>query len=121
MLFVIGGAYQGKLDYVRERFGLDETDIFCCGEDKDLDLSKRCIYHYEKYVTYAMRNGKTPVTEFPDDKIVIMDDLNCGVVPADPEIRAYRETVGRAGCAVTRNADEVVRVFCGLPKTLKSL
>lgn len=120
MLFVIGGAFQGKLDYVKERFGLSDADICTCTADEKPDFSKRCIYHYENYVMYAMRKGLTPVSGFAQDSIVIMDDLNCGVVPVDPEIRAYREAVGKAGCALTNSADEVVRVFCGLPKTLKA-
>ena len=120
MLFVIGGSYQGKLDYVKERFNLNDKDIYTCTKDKEIDLSKRCINHYENYVYYAMKNGlKLPKT-FDADQIVIMDDINCGVVPVDPEIRSWREAVGRAGSEISRNADEVVRVFCGLPKTLKS-
>lgn len=120
MLFVIGGAYQGKLDYVKERFGIDDSEIFTCTEDSAPDFSKRVIYHYEKYVMYAVRNGEEPFCGFADNQIVIMDDLNCGVVPVDAGIRAYREAAGRAGCALTRRADEVVRIFCGLPKMLKS-
>lgn len=120
MLFVIGGSYQGKLDYVKERFGLNDSDIFTCTKENDLDNSFRCIYHYENYVFYAMKHGITPFTGFEADKIVIMDDINCGVVPIDPEIRRWREAVGRAGAALTRKANEVVRVYCGLPKTLKT-
>lgn len=120
MLFVIGGAYQGKLDYVKERFELKDEDIFTCTKDGQPDLSKRCIYHYENFVWYGMKNEVSVPTEFGQDKIIIMDDINCGVVPIDPEIRAWREAVGRAGSAISRFADEVVRVYCGLSKTLKS-
>lgn len=28
MIFVFGGAYQGKLDFVKEKFGLSDNDIF---------------------------------------------------------------------------------------------
>lgn len=120
MLFVIGGSYQGKLDYVKERFTLTESDIYTCTKNADIDLSKRCIYHYENYVFYAMKNNLSLPAEFSSDQIIIMDDINCGVVPVDPEIRSWREALGRAGAALSRKADEVVRVYCGLPKTLKS-
>jgi len=119
MLFVTGGAYQGKLDYVMNRYHLRESDICFCSENEAPDFSVKCICHYEKYVMYAVRNGIEPVTCFDGDMIVIMDDICCGVVPADPETRAFREAAGRTGCALTRSADEVVRIFCGLPATLK--
>lgn len=119
MLFIIGGSYQGKLDYAKERFSLKDDDIFTCEKDKEIDLSKKCIYHYENYVYYAMKNGLKLPKSFDSEQIVIMDDINCGVVPVDPEIRLWREAVGRAGSEISRFADEVVRLYCGLPKTLK--
>ncbi len=120
MLFVTGGAYQGKSEYVRKRFGLNDEEIYTCNEDEMPDFSKRCINHYEKYILFAMRNNENPRTDFNDDQIIVMDDMNCGVVPVDEEIRAYRESVGRTGCALARNATEVVRLFCGIPKTIRS-
>ena len=30
MILIIGGAYQGKLEYVKERFAIKEEDIFSC-------------------------------------------------------------------------------------------
>ena len=57
MELIIGGAYQGKLDYAKEKYSLSEQDIFECSEDKDIDTSKKCIYHYEKYLMYCCKNG----------------------------------------------------------------
>ena len=48
MDLIIGGAYQGKLDHVKEKYCINESDVFECADDKDIDLSFRCIYHYEK-------------------------------------------------------------------------
>ena len=33
MDLIIGGAYQGKLTYAREKYGLKDKDIYTCTED----------------------------------------------------------------------------------------
>ena len=119
MELIIGGAYQGKLDFAKEQYNLKEADVFECTEDKDIDSSKRCIYHFEKYLMYCHRNGISPVLDLGNDTIVIADDIFCGVVPIDPEIRAWREFCGRSLAAITRKSDHVTRIFCGLPQVLK--
>ena len=118
MDLIIGGAYQGKLDYAKEKYGLSENDVFDCSEDRDLDTSKRCIYHYEKYLMYCYEKGVSPLLKL-EGRIVIADDIFCGVVPVDAKIRAWREYCGRSLAALTRKADSVTRIFCGLPQVLK--
>ena len=119
MKLIIGGAYQGKLEYAKEKFMIREDDIFECRADKYIDTEKRCIYHYEEYLLYCFRNGLSPVLDFDEDTIVIMNDIFCGVVPVDAEIRGWREFCGRSGAALTKKADHVTRIFCGLPQELK--
>ncbi len=51
--------------------------------------------------------------------IVTMDELGCGVVPMDYADRAYRETAGRIGCFLARQAREVYRVVCGVETQIK--
>jgi len=119
MDLIIGGAYQGKLDHAKEKYDLKDSDIFTCTADSDIDTSKRCIYAYQEYLLYCYRNGLEPVTDLPKDAIVIMNDIFCGVVPVDKETRGWREFCGRAGSALTKKADHVTRIFCGLPQELK--
>ena len=98
MDLIIGGAYQGKLDHAKEKYGID---------------------HYELYLMHCYRSGKEPFMEFGDDTVVIMNDIFCGVVPVDKEIRGWREYCGRAAGELTRKAVHVTRIFCGLPQELK--
>ena len=118
MDLIIGGAFQGKLEYARRTYGLRKSDVCECSIDKEPDLSKRCIYHFERYVLWCMRNDKEPQLEL-GDRIIIMNDIFCGVVPAEPEARAWREKSGRVMSALAKNADSVTRLFCGIPKRLK--
>lgn len=119
MELIIGGAYQGKLDYARETCGLTEADICLCTPETAPAENCRCWYHYEQYVLFCLRRGETPKIPGRSDAVVIADDIFCGVVPMDAETRLWREETGRALAALTARADRVTRLFCGLPLTLK--
>ena len=42
MKLIIGGAFQGKTQFAKTRFGLSEADIFRC-DGTDIDFSRRPI------------------------------------------------------------------------------
>ena len=135
MELVTGGAFQGKTDYAVRKYGFTESEIFECTEDAEPDFSALCVTHYERYVMRCLREGSQPRTDFgtsfccsggvcvpgggPEPIVIIMDDIFCGVVPADPELRAWRELCGRTLTALAQNAETVTRLFCGIPKTIK--
>ena len=119
MELIIGGAYQGKLSYAREKYGLSDQDIFTCTENGELDTRSRCIRHLEEYVWGCLKNGREPTQDFREDAVLIARDISAGIVPIDPEQRAWREAVGRYLSALAAKADTVTRIFCGLPQRLK--
>lgn len=53
------------------------------------------------------------------DKVLIMTDVSQGIVPMDPELRAFREMNGRLMLRLAAEASEVHRVFCGIGKRVK--
>lgn len=53
------------------------------------------------------------------DKILIMTDVSQGIVPMEPELRAFREMNGRLMLRLAAEAGEVHRVFCGIGKQVK--
>lgn len=125
MRLIIGGAYQGKLDYVRAQFGLSEADIFECTVTAAPDVSKRCLNHVERYIRYCVKTGENPQKMLEDwtaaqpEGVLICEDIFCGVVPIDEELRAWREACGRFINRAAEQAEAVVRIFCGLPQVLK--
>lgn len=119
MDLIIGGAFQGKLDYAKTELNIKDEDIFCCTEDGPVDLSYKCIYHLEKYILYCVKNDLTPETEFRQDAVLIGRDISSGIVPMDPLTRKYREDYGRFLQSLARRCDTVTRLFCGLPQKLK--
>lgn len=118
MVLLIGGAYQGKKALAKARYDLHDSDIFTC-DGARLDLSRRCIAHLERYTLACVKAGLTPSLDGLSDKILICDDISCGVVPMDKLDRAWREVTGRFLTALAEQAETVTRVFCGLPLELK--
>lgn len=104
MILVIGGAFQGKTEYVRENFG----------------DSKKVINHYHLKVKEQLHEGKDPLKEAEallmenKDCVIISDEIGYGLVPVDAFERQYREAAGRVNCYLAKRAEQVVRVVCGI-------
>ena len=126
MILIIGGSYQGKLEYARQRFSLADADIFFCSETvESLDFNRRCIAYVDRWALNCVRRDTEPADVLRGDldrlrdAIVIANDISCGVVPADAGLRAWREACGRLNLLLAGAADEVWRLFCGLPQQIK--
>lgn len=125
MYLIIGGAYQGKMEYAAQHFGLSEEDICVCTDDREPDFSRRCLHHVERYVRFCLKKGADPAEKLEKwsvshgDGVLICEDIFCGVVPTDKETRAWREAAGRCAAWAAGKAEGVVRLFCGLPQVLK--
>lgn len=120
MVLIIGGAYQGKLAYAKETFGLTEADIFTC-TGGEIDFSKRCICGIEAFV-HACPEAETYFAVHKEewcDSILICRDIFCGVVPVEAEERAWRHATGRLCQYLAGEATQVSRIFCGLEQRLK--
>ena len=124
MIVIIGGAYQGKLDYVLENYP-GKTVFQCSLENPKMDLSGEIINSLHLMVLAQIRAGLDTLAYLNEilpklkGKIIICDDISCGVVPVERETRIWRETMGRALTLLSKNADEVVRVFCGIGSRIK--
>jgi len=128
MILIFGGAYQGKLAYSLERFGLSCDDMFRCDDgDINMPVNKKIIYEIDKWILALIKtdidadiSGKIrQFIELNEDCVVICNDISCGIVPLDPVMRKWREAVGRSLAVLSRNSSEVVRLFCGIPAKLK--
>ena len=126
MILIIGGRYQGKLDFARSRYDLADADIFLCdAHTAALDYDRRCLAYLEGYALNRVRAGEEPLAQLRrnigrlSDAVLICADISCGVVPVDPVMRAWREACGHMNSFLASHADEVWRLFCGLPQRLK--
>ena len=95
MVLVFGGAYNGKLDFVKEKFSINEDDIFYCGVN-EIDFSKKVICGFHRF-TYenilkdinSLQYIKENINFFKD-KIIISDEISSGIVPLKKEDRMWR-------------------------------
>lgn len=125
MDFIIGGAYQGKRDAAKKRFGLTDAEIFTCTEADGIAFGARCIDRLEEFTLWCVRNGKDAVAVFRENReawqnsVLICQDIFCGVVPMGADMRAWRESTGRLAAYLASEAETVTRIFCGLETRLK--
>lgn len=126
MVLIIGGSYQGKLEFARRRYGLTDGEIQVCDEATEaIDFDRRCVAYIDRFALNRVRAGVEPAKAFdaePDRMkamIFIANDVSGGVVPMDPLLRVWREACGRLNLRLAGEADEVWRLFCGLPQRVK--
>lgn len=126
MKLIIGGAYQGKLDYVMNQFLIYKEEVFY-GESSPYDYlsEKKVITNFHLFVKRLLndkKNVKEEVTHILDqypDIVIISDEIGCGIVPIDRIEREYREETGRICCYLAKEANEVIRIQCGIPTRIK--
>ena len=125
MTLIFGGAYQGKLDYAQQTFGPGLTVYKCHESEENPSFGGAVVASYHLLVLAQIRRGMDPCAfleaRWPDlrEKIILCDDISCGVVPLDAETRRWREAVGRCMGMLAGRADSVIRVFCGIGMKLK--
>lgn len=125
MKLIIGGAHQGKRDYALKHYAPKATVSRCTETEPEIDFSGEIIDSLHLAILAQLRSGIDPIDYFEKhledlaSKIVICDDISNGVVPIEKEMRQWREAVGRTLILLSENAEEVIRVFCGLGTKLK--
>lgn len=145
MHLVIGGAYQGKKEYVKKKYSIEESDIWQDGYPV-ADGQWRCINGLHKIIRGVMKNLMNDdseeqkarndaqrienyvnhitdylltMTVHTPDLIFVCDEVGNGIVPMEKAERDYRECVGRVLCVLAGEADTVERVHCGIPQKIK--
>ena len=108
------------------RFGFGDKDVFVCDDEtRALDLTRPCIAYIDRFALNRVRAGAEPADAFradPEawrDAVIITTDISGGVVPMDPVLRAWREACGRMNNYLASQANEVWRLFCGIPQRVK--
>ena len=121
MILVFGGAYNGKKDFIKEKFNINEEDIFYCS-DGEIDFSKKVICGLHKFTYNNTLKNKSSLEYIKEninlfkDKIIISDEISSGIVPLKKEDRMWREETGRCLQYLSKESSCVYRVFCGKVK-----
>jgi len=124
MIFVFGGIYQGKLDYVKENY--EVTQIIDCKNLEPQSFSEGTVLsNFEYFINTMLEKDIDPVKYIKDninkfkEIIIIGNEIGLGVVPMKKEDRILRDNVGFIYQILSKEAKSVVRVWNGLPMRIK--
>ncbi|GAA0069360.1 hypothetical protein UT300003_08830 [Clostridium sardiniense] len=124
MILVFGGAYNGKLAYVKEKYNLCDKDIFYCNSG-NINLEKKVICGFHIFVRNMIIENKSPLEYIKNnmdklkDKIIITDDIGLGIVPIEKVDRVWRDEHGKSIQYISSRSKKVIRIFLGIEKVLK--
>lgn len=124
----IGAAGQNKLKNV-----ILKHDLINCKTADGADCDEnglreaQIINHFQLYVKRHLQQLKSEEEQERilalllegEDKIVIGDEIGCGIVPLDAGEREYREIYGRMMCRIAQSANRVIRIICGVHQVIK--
>ena len=116
MELVIGGAFQGKLTWALQHYGLTMADV-CDLAAGDPVPGKRCYWHLEAF-TRRCGDAAQYLPLFAD-AVVITRQVGGGIVPMDGQERVWRERHGALTQQIARQATHVTHILCGLTEELK--
>lgn len=143
MELFLGGAFQGKLEYVKSLY--PESEIFdeknfeeLSGmENSPLILNRFHLVVKNLLALYTdcyQKNGGTEsegeIEKSVEDKIfriigknpgikIISDEIGSGIVPFERRDRLWRDISGRILVKIARKSEKVVRIICGIPSWIK--
>ena len=123
MIFVLGGRYSGKGEYVMREMNVSEI----AGYDAEYDRMKtaQAVRDLHLLIKKIMLDGGDPMAHIQrliadnPDIIIISDEIGYGVVPVNKFDREWREAVGRISCYLAEKAENVIRVVCGIGNKIK--
>jgi len=113
MILVFGGLASGKREYVKSEFGYTDAEI-----SPDIYDGAPVLYNLHELIN-TDADAERLFPELLNKKVVICNDISCGIVPLDRAEREKREAVGRLLIRLAARAQQVVRMQCGLPQIIK--
>lgn len=125
MILIFGGAYNGKLEYVKEKYNLLQEDIFFC-RDEFLKYDEKVICGLHVFTKNCILKDINSLDilqnniEHLKEKIIICDEIGSGIVPMGKLDRQWREETGRALQFLSKHSYSVSRIFFGLEERLKN-
>lgn len=144
MELYIGGAFQGKLEYVKSLYNSRNPQIY--GKDdfeKLLMLENQDAIWNDFHLTIKNLLEKQDCRVKPDnddecqvelDKIasqvfsiieknpeikIISCEIGSGIVPIEKSDRIWRDFSGHLLVQIAKKASKVVRIICGIPQRIK--
>lgn len=113
MILVFGPYAGGKKEYVQNVLGYGQ-------EDFSPDPESECPVVYDaQLLASGTADLKELALSLAQKDVVIATETGCGVVPMDAAERAAREAAGRLNILLAEAASHVIRIWWGIPETIK--
>lgn len=127
MKLIIGGYAQGKLDYVREHFSVEEKNIHeACLPPKRKDATEEVVVVNRLNQWLLSLEKREEAGKLLEETIsayrnliLITEEVGNGIVPMTKEDRQWRDDVGALQVELAQQADEVIRVLCKIGQKIK--
>lgn len=124
----IGGAHNGKRAYVTKSLASRDSEWFEAElpEEGDAKNSDRVLVlaGLENWLSTVDVSEEEAIAQVMRaishrEAIVILTDIGRGIVPIDAKQRQLRDTCGRLYQRLMGEADEVTRIWYGIPQIVK--
>lgn len=120
MIFIMGGRFQGKLQFAKEKYREQHTicDLQLCSMQEALKAD--ILTNFEAGIKQLLNENVKPGDFFTEywpvleNKIIIGNEIGCGIVPVDASDRLWRDETGWAYQYLARKASAVYRVWAGI-------
>lgn len=114
MILIVGGRAAGKRALAAS-LGYSEDQMSC-----DPAQGTPVLVDVQEAVRGLDKGQLAELAEaLAQREVVICTEVGAGVVPIDPDERAFREAAGRLAVALADRANCAVRMVCGIPQVLK--
>jgi adenosyl cobinamide kinase/adenosyl cobinamide phosphate guanylyltransferase len=114
VILVVGSRASGKRAYVQEALG------FSMEQMADATLNERpVVYNLQEMIRGRELTADALIPELLRKRVVICDEVGSGVIPLARGEREWREAVGRVCVLLAKDAEQVVRLVCGIPNVIK--
>lgn len=124
MKMIIGGAWQGKLDWAKDNCPEVGEGQWADGKDCPLEAIYCCggIYDFQAYIRRLMKEEEEDRLVNLADRlirqnpglVIVSDEIGSGLVPVEKFDRDWREWTGRICTELAGYADQVIRVVMGI-------
>lgn len=131
MELYIGGAFQGKLEYVKSLYNSRNPQIYGKNDfGKLLSLENQDAIWNDFHLTIKNLLEKNEnqekitsqvfsiIEKNPEIKIISCE-IGSGIVPIEKSDRIWRDFSGHLLVQIAKKAEKVVRIICGLPQRIK--
>lgn len=126
MRLIIGGVCQGKRQYASEQYHILKQEwVDGAAATRETLFTAKAVYDFQFYIRKALETGEQ-FSDLPEalakknpSLVLVTNEVGYGIVPMEATERMWREACGRICTKIAKEAEEVVRVCCGMGMKIK--